>query len=183
MVPVLWHGEVCPLVKPDRRFHRTLLSKGPVAPLSGQACARVRGGGMQTAHAPVDDTRKSRRKAIHQDVNIHEAKAPRNPRGGRSERGKRSAGGGRRRGHDGKHESSPGQLPELALLLGDHTCRSRILMQPSEDRHDEGRERLGIPQRRWVPLLLRDDRPAHPRPKTGVFATDGSNPDTTTSVS
>ena len=53
-------------------------------------------------------------------------------------------------------------------------------MHPSEDRHDEGRERLGIPQRRRVPLLVRDDRPAHPRSKTGVFATDGSNPDTTT---
>ena len=30
-------------------------------------------------------------------------------------------------------------------------CRSRILMQPSEDRHDEGRERLGVPQSRRVP--------------------------------
>jgi len=44
-------------------------------------------------------------------------------------------------------------------------------MQPSEDRHDEGRERLGIPQRRRVPLLVRDDRHAHPRSRTGVFAT------------
>ena len=28
-------------------------------------------------------------------------------------------------------------------------------MQPSEDRHDGGRERLGIPQRRRAPLLVR----------------------------
>ena len=55
-------------------------------------------------------------------------------------------------------------------------------MQPSEDRHDEGRERLGIPQRRRVSLRQRDDRPAYPRSWTGVFATDGSNPDTTTKV-
>lgn len=53
-------------------------------------------------------------------------------------------------------------------------------MQPSEDRHDEGRERLGIPQRRRVPLLVRDDRPARRYSRIGVFATGGNNPDTTT---
>ena len=53
-------------------------------------------------------------------------------------------------------------------------------MQPSEDRHDEGRERLGIQQRCWVALLERDDRPARRDSRTGVFAMDGSNPDTTT---
>jgi hypothetical protein len=52
-------------------------------------------------------------------------------------------------------------------------------MQPSEDRHDEGRERLGIPQRRRVPLLVRDDRPARRYSRIGVFAKDGSNRDTT----
>jgi len=53
-------------------------------------------------------------------------------------------------------------------------------MQPSENRHDEGRERLGIQQRCRVPLLVRDDRPARRYSRTGVFATDSSNPDTTT---
>jgi hypothetical protein len=41
-------------------------------------------------------------------------------------------------------------------------------MQPSEDRHDEGRERLGIPQRRWVPLLVRDDHSARLDPKAAT---------------
>ena len=59
-------------------------------------------------------------------------------------------------------------------------CRSRIFMQPSEDRHGEGRGRPVIQQRRRVPPLVRDDRPARRDPRTGVFATDGGNPDTTT---
>ena len=50
----------------------------------------------------------------------------------------------------------------------------------SEDRRGEGRGRPGIPQRRRAPLLVRDDRLARLDPRTGVFATDGSNPDTTT---
>ena len=49
-------------------------------------------------------------------------------------------------------------------------------MRPSEDRHGEGRERLGIQQRCRVPLLVRDDRRARRYSRTGVFATDGSNP-------
>ena len=61
-----------------------------------------------------------------------------------------------------------------------NTCGSRIFMQPSEDRHGEGRERPAIQQRCRVPLLARDNRPARRYPRTGVFATDGSNPDTTT---
>ena len=60
------------------------------------------------------------------------------------------------------------------------TCPSRIFMQPSEDRHGEGRGRLGIQQRCRIPLLVLDDRPAHRCSRTGVFATDGSNPNTTT---
>ena len=63
------------------------------------------------------------------------------------------------------------------------SCRSRIFMQPSEDRHGEGRGQLGIQQRCRVPLLVRNDRPARRYSGTGVFATDGSNPDTTTVVS
>ena len=59
-------------------------------------------------------------------------------------------------------------------------CPSRIFMQPSEDRHGGGRERLGIQQHCRVPLLVRNDRLASLDPRTGVFATDGSNPDTTT---
>jgi len=62
----------------------------------------------------------------------------------------------------------------------EHRCRSRIFMQPSEDRHGEGRGRPAIQQHCTVPLLVRDDRPACLYPRTGVFATDGSNPDTTT---
>ena len=61
-----------------------------------------------------------------------------------------------------------------------HTCPSRILMQPSEDRHGEGRGRPRIQQRCRVPLLVHDDRPARRYSMAGVFATDGSNPDTTT---
>jgi len=61
-----------------------------------------------------------------------------------------------------------------------HACRSRILMRPLEDRHGEVLGRLGIQQRCRVPLLVRDDRPARRHPRTGVFATDGSNPSTTT---
>ena len=59
-------------------------------------------------------------------------------------------------------------------------CRSRILMQPSEDRHGEGPGRLGTQQHYRGPLLVRDDRPAHRYSRIGVFATDGSNRDTTT---
>ena len=60
------------------------------------------------------------------------------------------------------------------------TCESRIFMQPSEDRRGEGRGRPGIQQRCWAPLLVRDDRQAHRYSRIGVFATDGSNRDTTT---
>ena len=60
------------------------------------------------------------------------------------------------------------------------SCPSRIFMQPSEDRHGEGRGRPGIQQRCRDPLLVRNDHPAHRYSGTGVFATDGSNPDTTT---
>ena len=63
---------------------------------------------------------------------------------------------------------------------GRYPCRSRIFMQPLEDRHDEGRVRLGVQQRCRVPLLARDGRPARRCSRTGVFATDGSNPNTTT---
>ena len=66
------------------------------------------------------------------------------------------------------------------LLLIPDSCGSRIFMQPSEDRHDEGRGRLGIQQRCRIPQLVRDDRPARRCSRTGVFATDDSNPDTTT---
>ena len=52
----------------------------------------------------------------------------------------------------------------------------------SEDRHDDGREPPGIQQRSRIPLLVGEDRPARRRSRTGVFATDGSNPDTTTKV-
>ncbi len=62
------------------------------------------------------------------------------------------------------------------------SCASQIYLQPSEDRHDEGRGRLGIQQRCRVALLVRDDRPARHCSRTGVFATDGSIPDTTTLV-
>ena len=47
-------------------------------------------------------------------------------------------------------------------------------MQPSEDRHGEGRGRLGIQQHCRVPLLVRHDRPAHRYSRTGVFAMDGT---------
>jgi len=50
-------------------------------------------------------------------------------------------------------------------------------MRPSEDRHGEGRERPEVQQRCRNPLLVRDDRPARRYPRTGVFATDGSNPE------
>jgi len=60
------------------------------------------------------------------------------------------------------------------------TCRSRILMQPSEDRHGEGHGPLGIQQHCRVPLLVRDDRPARRCSRIGVSAKDGSNRDTTT---
>ena len=53
-------------------------------------------------------------------------------------------------------------------------------MQPSEDRHGEGRGRPGIQQRYKDSLLVWDDRPVRRDPKTGVFATNGSNPDTKT---
>ncbi len=53
-------------------------------------------------------------------------------------------------------------------------------MQPSEDRHGEGHGRLVVQQHCRVPLLVRDDRPARLDPRTGVFAKDGSNLDTTT---
>ena len=56
----------------------------------------------------------------------------------------------------------------------------RIFMQPLADRHGEGHGRPGIQRRCRVPLLVRDDRPVRRDPRTGVFATDGSNPDTTT---
>ena len=56
-------------------------------------------------------------------------------------------------------------------------------MRPLEDRHGEVLGRLGIQQRCGVPLFVRDDRPARRYPRTGVFATDDSNPDTTTLVS
>jgi hypothetical protein len=60
------------------------------------------------------------------------------------------------------------------------TCASRIFMQPSEDRYGEGRGRPGIQQRCRIPPLVRDDHPARLYSRTGVFATDASNPDTTT---
>ena len=60
------------------------------------------------------------------------------------------------------------------------SCRSRILMQPSEDRNDEGHGPLGIQQHCRVPLLVRDDRPARRYSRIGVFAKDGSNRDTKT---
>ena len=66
------------------------------------------------------------------------------------------------------------------LIERGYACRSRIFMQPSEDRHGEVRGRPGILQRCRVPLLVWDDRPARLDPRTGVFATDGSNSDTTT---
>ena len=75
------------------------------------------------------------------------------------------------------------QLPEDFAPHVVNTCRSRIFMQPSEDRHGEGRGQLGIQQRCRVPLLVRNDRPARRCSRTGVFATDGSNPDTTTYAS
>jgi hypothetical protein len=53
-------------------------------------------------------------------------------------------------------------------------------MQPSEDRRGEGRGRLGVPQRRRVPLLVSDVHAARRHSRTGVFVTDGSYPDTTT---
>ena len=45
-------------------------------------------------------------------------------------------------------------------------CRSRIFMQPLEDRHGEGRGRPGVQQRCMVPLLVRDDRPACRDPRS-----------------
>ena len=59
-------------------------------------------------------------------------------------------------------------------------CQSRILMRPSEDRYGEGLGRLRVQQHCRVPLRVLDDRPARHYPRTGVFATDGSNPNTTT---
>ena len=59
-------------------------------------------------------------------------------------------------------------------------CRSRILMQPSEDRHDAGHGRPEIPQRRRVPPLVSDVHAARRHSRTGVFATEGSNRDTAT---
>jgi len=53
-------------------------------------------------------------------------------------------------------------------------------MQLLENRHDEGHGQLGIQQHRRDPLLVRVDRPARHYPRTGVFAMDGSNPDTMT---
>ena len=53
-------------------------------------------------------------------------------------------------------------------------------MQPWEDRHGEGRGRPVIQQLCRIPLRVQDDRPARLYPRTDVFATDGSNPDTTT---
>jgi hypothetical protein len=55
------------------------------------------------------------------------------------------------------------------------TCGSRILMQPSEDRHDEGRGRRGTQQRCRLALLVPYLRPARRGSRTGVFATGGSN--------
>ena len=66
------------------------------------------------------------------------------------------------------------------VLLIAVCCQSRILTQPSEDRHGEGHGRPGIQQRYKDSLLVRDDRPVRRDPRTGVFATDDSNPDTTT---
>ena len=68
----------------------------------------------------------------------------------------------------------------LLAVITHFTCGSRIFMQPSEDRHGEGRERPAIQQRYRVSLLVRDDRPARLDPRIGVFATDGSNRDTMT---
>ena len=73
-------------------------------------------------------------------------------------------------------------LRERTGMTGDDTCPSRIFMQPSEDRHGEGRRRPGIQQRGRFPLLVQDDRPVHRYPRTGVFATDGSIRDMTTEV-
>ena len=69
-------------------------------------------------------------------------------------------------------------LSEVEQLIG--SCGSRIFMQPLADRHGEGHGRQGIQQHCRVPRFVRDDRPARRYPRTGVFATDGSNPDTTT---
>ncbi len=55
-------------------------------------------------------------------------------------------------------------------------------MQPVEDNNDGVRERLEIRRPGPVRLTVPDDHPAHPGPKTGAFATDGNNPDTTTEV-
>ena len=80
----------------------------------------------------------------------------------------------------GRHQPSAEPNNEPTAISISATCPSRIFMQPSEDRNGEGRERLGIQQRCRVPLLVRDDRPARLDPRTGVFAMDGSNLDTTT---
>ena len=65
----------------------------------------------------------------------------------------------------------------IAKLMG---TPSRIFMQPLKDRHGEGRGLLGVQQHCRVPLLVRDDRPARRCSRTGVFAMDGSDPDTKT---
>ena len=59
-------------------------------------------------------------------------------------------------------------------------CPSQIFMQPSEDRHGEGRGRPGIQQCCRDPLLVRNDHLARRYSGTGVLATDGINPNTTT---
>ena len=53
-------------------------------------------------------------------------------------------------------------------------------MRPWEDRCGGDHGRPEIQQRCWVPLLARYDRPVRRDPRTGVFATDDSNPDTKT---
>ncbi|MCP4284486.1 MAG: hypothetical protein GY792_08550, partial [Gammaproteobacteria bacterium] len=71
------------------------------------------------------------------------------------------------------------EITDLVLCMARENiswCPSRILMQPSEDRHGEGRRRSGVQQRCRVPLLVRNDHPVSLYPRTGVFATDGNNP-------
>ena len=55
-------------------------------------------------------------------------------------------------------------------------------MQPLEDNNDGLPERLEIRQPGPIRLTVPDDRPAHPGPKTGAFAMDNNNPDTTIEV-